>query len=359
MRSPKWARRRLPLRRSPAASAGRPSRIHALAHQRSASTGPTFGWAVELASLDWLVDELLAGSGRAVSLEGEAGIGKGHLAAEALERAGAAGILVARATADELGRDRPGSLAMGLVTELERRSPGMKGERPPTGRGDHRFVEQFTAIIETFAQEQPVLLIAEDLHWADDLSLRAIGALATRLAPISAAMVLSFRPSPRPDLLRKLRDVLEDAGAEHHLLDPLDPEAVTSLVATLTGAPPGPRLRDYLLTTAGNPLFVIEMLDALEHDGALDLEAGVVEVATDGIELPDRLRETALRRIRDLPETTVDVVRHACLLGSACRSSVPPTTSASLIRRPPWICSEKRSHWRTGGGRASIGSSAR
>lgn len=299
--------------------AGRPSRLHALAHQRSPSTGPTFGRGVELASLDWLVDELLAGSGRAVILEGEAGIGKSHLAAEALGRAGAVGILVARATADELGRDRPGSLAMGLVTELERRSPGRPGQRPPTGRGDHRFVEQFTAIIETFAQEQPVLLIAEDVHWADDLSLRAIGALATRLAPISAAMVLSFRPAPRPELLRKLRDVLGGAGAEHHLLDPLDPEAVTSLVATLTGAPPGPRLRDRLLTTAGNPLFVIEMLDALEHDRALDVAAGVVEVAADDIELPDRLREIALRRIRDLPETTVDVLRHACLLGSACQ----------------------------------------
>lgn len=315
--------------------AGLLTRVHALARHRPASSGPTFGRMVELASLDWMVDELLAGSGRSVILEGEAGIGKSHLAAEALERTAAAGILGARAAGDQLGHDRPGRLAVDLIADLERQSTDGPGTRPTVDGGDHRFVDQFTACVEAFAEERPVLLVAEDIHWADDLSLRAIGALAPRLAPISAAVLATLRPVPRLGVVSKLLDVLEDAGAEHHLLHPLDPEAVTSLVATLTGAPPGPRLRDRLLTTAGSPLFVIEMLDALGHDHALDIDDGVVEIGMNAVDLPDRLRDTALRRVHDLPDTTVSVLRHACLLGSTCQledlSTVTGHAAADVI----------------------------
>ena len=309
---------------------GRPTRLHALVRGTAGPGRPTFGRELELASIHWLIEELLSGSGRAVILEGEAGIGKTHLTSDALQAAQSVGVLVARATADELGHDRPGALAGAILGALEQESAAESAGRPSIGRGHHHhLVEQFTATVETFAQAQPVLLIAEDLHWADDLSLRAIGALGPRLAPISVALIVSFRPSPRPALLTKLGDVLNAAGAEHHVLDPLDPEAVTSLVATLAGAPPGSRLRDRLLTTAGNPLFVIEMLDALRHGDALSVDAGVVEVTAGSVDLPDRLRDTALRRIHQLPDRTVDILRHACLLGSACRLDTLATITGS------------------------------
>lgn len=296
--------------------AGRLTRLHALAPHVPASTRPTFGRGLELASLEWLVDELLAGSGRTVVLEGEPGIGKSHLATEAQRRAESMGVRVARATADELGRDRPGHLAASLLTALVLDRPGDADVADAGGRGDHRFIDHFTDTVEAVAQEQPVLLVAEDLHWADDLSLRAIGALVPRLAPVSAGVVASLRPTPRPDMLTKLDDVFDAAGAEHHVLDPLDAEAVTSLVAIISGAAPGPRLRDRLLTTAGNPLFVIEMMDALHHAGALDVAAGVVDVEGDDVELPEALRTTVLRRMRGLPDRTVELLRRASLLGS-------------------------------------------
>lgn len=315
--------------------AGRPARVHALESGRPEPAGPTFGRAIELASLDWLVDELLAGSGRAVLFEGEAGIGKTHLTAEAIGRAASAAVVVARSAADELGRDRPGHLATALLDQLADQAAAATDGRSTVGRGDHAFVDGFTAAVEARAQVQPLLIVAEDLHWADDLSLRAIGALARRLGPIAAALVGTFRPTPRPALLAHLVAALDDSGAEHHRLDPLDPEAVTALVSTRAGAPPGPRLRERLLTTSGNPLFVIEMLDALDHDDALDVDAGVVEVEASGVRLPERLRETALRRICGLPEVTVSLLRHAALLGSACElealSTVTGLAASSIL----------------------------
>lgn len=315
--------------------AGRPMRVHVLEVGGRDRAAPTFGRAIELASLDWLVDELLAGSGRAVVIEGEAGIGKTHLTTEALGRAHRAGFLVARAASDELGRDRPGHLALALLDQLRQDASEPTGDDPTSGRGDHAFVDAFTAAIESRAQDRPLLVVGEDLHWADDLSLRAIGALARRLAPIAAALIVTFRPTPRPPLLAQLEAVLEGTGAEHHRLDPLDPEAITALVATLAGAPPGPRLRERLLTTAGNPLFVIEMLDALGHDDALDVGDGVVELDRTGGRLPDRLRETALRRIRHLPDVSVSLLRHAALLGSACElgtlSTVTSRSATSIL----------------------------
>lgn len=308
---------------------GRPMTVHTLRHGSADPRRPTFGRELELASINWLIDDLLRGSGRIVVFEGEAGIGKTHLAADAEQAARSAGVLVARATADELGHDRPGALAEALLGGLEQLRIDKLSTRPPMRRGDHQFVEWFTATVEMCAQEQPVMLVAEDLHWADDLSLRAIGALASRLAPLAAALLVSFRPSPRPIVLARLDGVLDAAGAEHHLLDPLDPEAVTSLVATLAGAPPGSRLRDRLLTTAGNPLFVIEMLNALGHEDALSVDGGVVDVAVDSIDLPDRLRDTALRRIRELPDRTVEVLQYACLLGSTCEVDALATITGS------------------------------
>lgn len=258
---------------------GRKTRIHALSYGVSApAQRSTFGRAIELASLDWMIDELCAGSGTALILEGEPGIGKSHLATEAAQRAASMGARVGRAAADELGHDRPGHLTEALVTALAPLLPSTPELPRPAGGSGHRHLEEFTALIEDAAQQQPLLLIAEDLHWADDLSLRALMHLASRIAPITAALVVTFRPARGPDPLRKLTTVLEDAGAEHHVLEPLDPEAVTSLVSARTGAAPGPRLRDRLITTAGNPLFVIELLRSLEQGDNLHVAGGVVDL---------------------------------------------------------------------------------
>jgi hypothetical protein len=86
-------------------------------------------------------------------------------------------------------------------------------------------------------------------------------------------------------------------------------------VASLTAAAPGAGLRLRLDTTGGNPLYVTELLHALEEDGALRIENGFAD--TDAETLPTGLVQTLDRRIAALPTGTADALRLASLLGGA------------------------------------------
>ena len=88
-----------------------------------------------------------------------------------------------------------------------------------------------------------------------------------------------------------------------------------ALASALTGAAPGERLRRRLEGTGGNPLYVTELLRSMDDDGALRVDAGIVEVITD--DAPSDLHETLVRRLSWLPTETNEAMRIASLLGGA------------------------------------------
>lgn len=276
---------------------------------------PVFGRAAELAALDWLLAGLAEGSGRALALEGEAGIGKTHLVGALQERAAATGALVLAGGADEIEQDRPGRILLALTDRLE--VPlGASLDNLDAHDGSRGFavVEAVVDAVEKATADRPVVVVAEDLHWADELSLRGIAALARRLEPLPVALAVTLRPAPRSPLLDRLLTTLADAHVRHVRIAALDDGAVGSLVASITGAAPGPTLTARLKGAAGNPLFVIEVLRALDHDGALQMDSGVVD--TDEQALPASLRDAVLRRLSSMAPSSVEVLRLASLLGS-------------------------------------------
>lgn len=281
------------------------ARVHRLRIDRTAPGSPTVGRDVELASIDWVLDQLVDGSGRALVFEGEAGIGKSHLVSVAASRAATRGAAVIRAEADELQPDRPGLLLQRLLDQMV--------------SGPHReelSAESLSDRLQRLATGRPVLVIAEDLQWADPLSLRAVAALARVIEPLPIALIVDHRPTPRPALLGPLVDVMDRIGAERHALGPLDSEATSSLVAAVLGAVPGPALRGRLLGAGGNPLYVTELLQALRDAGSLRVDDGAVDTDADG-DIPDRLRDIVRRRVDGLPAASSTVVRDASLLGSS------------------------------------------
>ena len=90
---------------------------------------------------------------------------------------------------------------------------------------------------------------------------------------------------------------------------------MAGLVAEAVGAEPGPALLAQVAGAAGNPLFVTEMLGALLQDGTLRTEGGRAEVAK--MTLPPTLHLTILRRLRFLPQDTLQALRSASILGSS------------------------------------------
>jgi DNA-binding CsgD family transcriptional regulator len=290
------------------------------------------GRDAEIQAVREALDRVCAGRSAIVLIEGEAGIGKTRLLADALDGARGRGMQVAAGRAEELEQTRPfGVLAAAFRCALASPDPrraaiagllasGGGGEGGPvTVTSDpglqFRVVDAFTDLAEELALRGPLVIGADDLQWADPSTLLTLAAVIRRLADVPVALIGCFRPAPRAAELELLIDALEAAGARHLALGPLTEDAVRDLAAESLAAQPGPALLAGLAGAAGNPLFVMELLGALMQEGAIEIGAGQAEVAR--VTLPPTLRLTILRRLSFLPEDALQVLRDASILGSA------------------------------------------
>ena len=256
------------------------------------------GREAETAILDDAIDRAAAGRLAVVLIDGEAGIGKTLLLQDALEKARCRGLRVAAARAAEL--ERPGrsgwspgcSAAPGRRRIRGGRRSGScwpagtaRGRRGPvTVTSDpglqFRVVDAFADLAEELALDGPLVIGADDLHWADPSSLVTLGALAARLDGLPAAIIGCFRPAPAVTGLERLASGLEAAGGRRLSLRELDGRAVAELVTDAVGAAPGRRLLAGISGAAGNPLFVTELLGALAQEQMITIAGGQAEVPT-------------------------------------------------------------------------------
>ena len=291
------------------------------------------GREAETAVLDDAIDRAATGRLAIVLIDGEAGIGKTRLLQDALEKARCRGLRVAAARAAELERTRPFGLVAGMfgctrsapdprraaIGELlATRGPRGLRRGPVTVTSDpglqFRAVDAFADLAEELALDGPLVLGADDLHWADPSSLVTLGALAARLDGLPAAIIGCFRPAPAVAGLERLASALEAAGGHRLSLRELDGRAVAELVANAVGAAPGRRLLAGISGAAGNPLFVTELLGALAQEQMITISDGQAEVSD--LTLPPTLRLTILRRISFLADGTLEALRFASVLGT-------------------------------------------
>ncbi|HET8754695.1 MAG TPA: AAA family ATPase [Solirubrobacteraceae bacterium] len=300
------------------------------------------GREAELALAAAAVRELSAGRASALVIEGEAGIGKTRLVRGIVEEARARDVAVFCGQAHPFERTRPfGVVAAAL--DLSRRSPDPRraaigalltgeGARAPAraaGEIQYRVVEEIVDLVETSCAERPVLLVAEDIHWADSASLLAILSMARQL-PLAALLVLvTARPSPSPSEVVRLLDDLAAAGARSLRLEPLRSDDVVALARQMLGAPPGPALNAMLAKAGGNPLWAVALVQSLIDGGMLRRDGDTVEPTT--FELPAALSDLVVRRLRHLPTATLELLQVTAVLGDA----VSLRDVAAVIRRPP------------------------
>ena len=160
-----------------------------------------------------------------------------------------------------------------------------------------------------------MLVVIEDLHWADPSTVLALDHLGRRQTHLPVVVLGTYRPSPRPADLGRVVDHLAGHGALHLLLGPLDDSAVASLVEDVAGAPPGPELLSAAAGAAGNPLFVTELVRELKAEGALRIVGGVADV--EGRVVPPSFQLLVLRELSLLPEPTLHVLRVASIMGTS------------------------------------------
>jgi DNA-binding CsgD family transcriptional regulator/tetratricopeptide (TPR) repeat protein len=275
-------------------------------------------------------------------IEGEAGIGKTRLVERIVGDARARDVAVFWGEAHPFERTRPfGVVAAALDLSRRSRDPrraaigalltgqGAGTAAQPAGDVQDRVVEEIVDLVETACAERPVMMVAEDVHWADSASLWTISSLVRQLPLAPLLVVVTTRRSPAPAEAVRLVDDLADAGARMLRLRPLEPADVVLLASWMLGAVPGPALTAMLAKAGGNPLWLVAILRALADGGMLRRDGDRVEPTT--FELPLSLSDLVVRRLRYLPAATLELLQVTAVLGDA----VSLRDVAAVAGRPP------------------------
>ena len=183
----------------------------------------------------------------------------------------------------------------------------------------------FTAMrgfVERAAAQAPLLLILDDLHWADASTLLLLEHLAERAAAIPALIVGTYRDveleTTRP-FAASLDSLIRRRLATRMTLRRLPPDATAAVLAGLSGSQPPQRVVDAIVAeTEGNPFFVEEVFRHFAEEGRLlDAEGRWRQdrVAIEELEVPQSVRLVIGRRLDRLSETARKVLAGAAVIG--------------------------------------------
>jgi hypothetical protein len=179
------------------------------------------------------------------------------------------------------------------------------------------------------AAERGLLLVLDDLHWADVPSVRLLQALAAAAADSRLLVVGLYRSRETfryAELADMLRAIMRERATSLVTLGVLAPAEVAELAARALGRRPDETLLRVVQQRAeGNPLFVLELLRLLAASRPIGAWP------SGNLRLPDTIREVIGRRLDRLPPATRQVLRHAAVVGR----DVTPALLAPLERMPP------------------------
>jgi DNA-binding CsgD family transcriptional regulator len=259
-----------------------------------------------------------AGIGGMVLVTGEQGVGKSTLLARCLENVEGAGYKFLRGAADELGQQVPLQLMAECVGV--RGGPGgwvTGGEGVFAGDAVLAGIERMLAAVDRLCADSPVVLVAEDLQWADEASLLVWHRLSRAVDQLPLLLVGSCRPGARQeDLARLERNVLERGGSIVDL-GPLGKDEINQLSERLAGGRPGRRLAGVVRRAGGNPLYARELVDSLVRDRRVQVVDGMAELsgAEALVHVPASLAAAIAGRIGSLTDDVSWVLRWAAVLG--------------------------------------------
>jgi tetratricopeptide (TPR) repeat protein len=289
--------------------------------------------AEELAAIDAVIAETLAGLGRFGVVEGSAGIGKSSLLAEARQRAADAGMTVLSARGAEIER----SFSYGVVRQLLERlvAQGERADRSkllegaaahaarlfsaesPPGQARASEDDAFALVHGLYwlalnlAQERPLLISIDDLQWADEASLRWVAYLVRRLDETAVGVLCAVRPTKDED--PALAELLADPATTIVRPSALSAAAVTDLVREELSADADDAFCVAChRATGGNPLLLRELIRTVAAERVTPVAGSV-----DALErlAPDAVARSVKLRLARLPAEAAALARAVAVLG--------------------------------------------
>jgi DNA-binding CsgD family transcriptional regulator len=273
------------------------------------------GRDAELASIGVQLDRVRSGIGAVVLIEGEPGMGKTRLLAEAAR--------VARRLAFRVGAGaaEPGGEVVELAPLMTALFDGSHSPLDRSGlRELHSLPEQrywllqdLQAMLERSALDGPLVISLDDLQWGDSGTAAALRALPVRLADLPIAWILAFRPDQGSAPLLGAIEHLEQSGAERIVLGPLDDAAVAQVAGDVMDAEPGDALLDMVKGARGSPFLLMELLSGLRDEDLVRVVAGQAELVE--ARLPHRVESTMRERLRGVSAPAREGATAAASLG--------------------------------------------
>lgn len=316
----------------------------------AALTCPTLiGRAAQRDALLALAAAARGGQGTTALIAGEAGIGKSRLVGEvlALARLGTAPLVV-QGRSFEADRALPyGPLvdllrahfagrttetiafALGtaapelvkLLPELSQRLPGLAPSAALEPEQEkHRRFETLIQFFARLAGGRPLVVVIEDLHWADDLTLEWIARFARRVPALPILLVLTYRDDEVAGVLAACLAAVERDRLGHHFplapLDLLGVEAMLRAIFELRRPPRADFLQLLYTLTEGNPFFIEEALKALLAAGDIFYANGQWDRKPVGeLHLPRTALHAVQRRLEGLTPPARDLLALAAVAG--------------------------------------------
>ena len=310
---------------------------------------PLIGREVERKELLQRLEEAMAGRGSMVMIGGEPGVGKTHLINSVLDEARRRGVYAnighcyemegsppyvpfiemlertAQTAPKATWRDALGDSASEiakLMPELRRMYADIPPaiELPPEQQRRYLF-NAYREYIERAARSTPIVLVFEDLHWADEPTLLLMQHIAQILSATPLLLIGTYRDVDlevsRP-FAKTLEAMLRQKQATRISLRRLAVEGVEAMLAAMSGQTPPPSLaRVVFAETEGNPFFVEEIFQHLAEEGKLFDETGKWRpgLRADQLQVPEGVRLVLGRRLDRLGADARRVLTTAAVIG--------------------------------------------
>jgi DNA-binding CsgD family transcriptional regulator/tetratricopeptide (TPR) repeat protein len=275
---------------------------------RRISSAELIGRAAELSSLAVALDDVRAGQGRVVVVEGDAGLGKTRLVEHFTSQASGIGVLAGGGI--PLAADVPYAPVIEVFRALAVLYPpageALLPHDQPSGAGPPgpaRLLSLAAEALRAVAEQLPVVVVVEDLHWADASTRDLVSYLARALRRDRVLLLATVRAEeldPACPVAELVGELARAPHAERLVLRPLDRDEVAAQVRAITGiAPPAAMVDRMVVRAAGNPFFTEELLAA----------------GTGTASVPATVRDVLLTRAARLPAPGRRVLQAAAVLG--------------------------------------------